>query len=77
MVTGVLTARNAFLVRQQALCEQLRWAPLRSERRLRLEAELAALMREELQRETAWADGEETASPDDPYGGRAPYWVDQ
>jgi hypothetical protein len=41
-----------FVSRQHELCERLRWAPVGSKRRKKLEAELARLVREELERET-------------------------
>lgn len=52
-----------FVGRQATLREKLRWAPPNSRRRQKLEAELARVVLEELQRETKRPRGAESAQP--------------
>lgn len=64
---------RAFATRQLELRERLRWCPPRSRRRRELEAELAQLVRAELQRETA----ETSDAPSPAPLRREPWWLDQ
>lgn len=67
---GMGERQRDFVSRRNALREKLRWTPVRSKRWHALDAELRALVLEELQAETAPA-GENDPAP------RQLWWQDQ
>lgn len=63
---GMSERQRAFIARQNALREKLRWTPPRSKRWRQLDAELRRLVREELHQEAQKAD-EPTSGPREPW----------
>lgn len=63
---GMSERQRAFIARQNALREKLRWTPPRSKRWRQLDAELRRLVREELHQETQKVD-EPTSGPREPW----------